>query len=103
LDEEFSRPLEGLHTMTTVLLPSPAISGRLDGWRTNGLADGDVDSLGDYQKFSSVAEQGCASQALADAMLQESLPSFGGWARTMPRDHTGVLEQSFEHCFGSPV
>jgi len=48
LDEEFSRPLEGLHTMTTVLLPSPAIRGYLDGWRANGLAAGDVDALGDY-------------------------------------------------------
>jgi hypothetical protein len=71
LDEELSRPLEGLHTVAIVLLTSPAVSGRLNGRRANRLADGDVDSLGDYQKLSSVAEQGRASQALAQAMLQE--------------------------------
>src|SRR5712692_10202043 len=84
--------------MATVLHTSPAISGGLNGWQANGLAEGDVDSPGDYQQFSSVAEQGCASQALANAMLQESLPGFGRRARTMPRDHTGILEQSLEHC-----
>jgi hypothetical protein len=40
---------------------------------------------------------------LADAMLQESLTGFGSRARTMPRDYMGVLEQSLERYFGSPV
>src|ERR1035437_1444858 len=77
LDKEFPRPLTGLPTMAITLLPSPAIRRRLDGWPANRLAAGDVDPLGDHQKFASVAEQGCASQALADAMLQESFPGFG--------------------------
>lgn len=84
--------------MATVLLTSPTISGYLNGWQANRLAAGDVDSFGNYQEFASVAEQGCAGQALADAMLQESLTGFSGWARTMPRDHAGVLKQSLEHC-----
>src|ERR1039458_2901928 len=33
LDQEFPRPLEGLHTMAMVPLTSPAIRRRLDGWR----------------------------------------------------------------------
>ena len=85
--------------MTITLLTSPAIR-RLNGWRANRLAAGDVNPLGDRQKFASVPQQGRASQALAGAMLQESLPSFGSRARTMPRDCTGILEQSLEHCFG---
>jgi hypothetical protein len=97
LDEEFSRPLELLHSVAIVLLTRPAISGRLNGRRTNCLALGDVDSLGDYQEFSSVAEQGCASQALVRAMLQELFSGFSKRARTMPRDYTGILEQSLEH------
>ena len=80
-----------------MLLTRPAISGRLNGRRTNCLALGDVDSLGDYQEFSSVAEQGCASQALVRAMLQELFSGFSKRARTMPRDYTGILEQSLEH------
>jgi hypothetical protein len=55
LDEEFSRPLEVLHTVAAVLLTRPAISGCLNFWRANSLADSDVDSSGDYQKLSSVA------------------------------------------------
>jgi hypothetical protein len=55
LDKEFPRPLEGLHTMAMVLLTSPAIRRRLDGWRADRLAAGDVDPLGDHQKFASVA------------------------------------------------
>jgi hypothetical protein len=86
-----------------MLLTGPAISGRLNGWQANRLAAGDVDPLGDHQKFASVAKQGCAGQALDDAMLQESLPGFGGSARTMSLDYTGVLEQSLEHGFRSPV
>src|ERR1022692_1707570 len=37
LDKEFPRPLEGLHTMAMVLLTSPAIRRRLDGWRDDRL------------------------------------------------------------------
>jgi hypothetical protein len=81
-----------------MLLTGPAISGRLNGLRTNCLDEGNVDSLSDYQEFSSVAEQGCASQALVCAVLQEMLSGFSKRARTMPRDYTGVLEQSLEHC-----
>src|ERR1039458_8991774 len=55
LDKEFPRPLEGLHTMAMVPLTSPAIRRRLDGWRVDRLAAGDVDPLGDHQKFASVA------------------------------------------------
>jgi hypothetical protein len=84
--------------MAIMLLPIPAIGSRLDSSQANRLADGDVDSLGDYQKFASVTQQSCASQALTDAMRQESFPGFDGWAGTMPRDHAGILEQSFEHC-----
>jgi hypothetical protein len=40
--------------MAMVLLTSPAIR-RLDGWRADRLAAGDVDPLGDHQKFASVA------------------------------------------------
>src|ERR1022692_5225010 len=43
--------------------------------------------------------QGCASQALADAMRKKSFPGFDGRAATMPRDHAGILEQSLERCF----
>src|ERR1022692_2494737 len=47
LDKEFPRPLEeGLHTMAMVPLTSPAIRRRLDGWRVDRLAAGDVDPLG---------------------------------------------------------
>jgi hypothetical protein len=83
--------------MANALLTSPAISGRLNAVHANSRIAGEIDSLGDYQQFSSVAEQGCAGQALADAMLQESLSGFGEWARTMPRYHTWILEQSLEH------
>jgi hypothetical protein len=55
LDEEFSRPLEDFHTSAAMLPTSPTISCRLNDWRANRLANGDVDSLGDYQKFPSVA------------------------------------------------
>ena len=97
LDEEFSRPLEGLHTVAIMLLTGPSVSGRLNGRRADH-PEGDVDSLSDHQKFSGVAEQTCAGQALADAMLKESFSGFGRRARTMPRDYTGILEQSLEHC-----
>src|ERR1035438_5470724 len=40
LDKEFPRPLEGLHTMAMVLLTSPAIRRRLDGWRADRLPPG---------------------------------------------------------------
>lgn len=49
------------------------------------------------RSLSSVAEQGCASQALVRAMLQELFSGFSKRARTMPRDYTGILEQSLEH------
>jgi hypothetical protein len=55
LDEEFSRPLKDFHTSAPVLLMSPAIGDRLDGWQANSLANGDVDSLSNYQEFPSVA------------------------------------------------
>ena len=84
--------------MTIMLLTSPAIRRHLDGWRANRLAAGDVDPLGDHQKFASVTQQGCASQALADAMGQEPFPGFDARAGAMPRDHAGILEQSLEHC-----
>jgi hypothetical protein len=77
LDKEYSRPLEDSHTSAAMLLVSPAISGRLDDWGANSLADGDVDSLGDHQKLPSVAHHGRASQALANAMVQEPLSGFG--------------------------
>jgi hypothetical protein len=41
--------------MAMVPLTSPAIRRRLDGWRADRLAAGDVDPLGDHQKFASVA------------------------------------------------
>jgi hypothetical protein len=52
-----------------MLLTSPAIGGRLDDGCANRLVHGDVDSLGDHQKFASVPPQRRASQALADAMI----------------------------------
>src|SRR5258705_12727067 len=55
LDKEFSRPLESLHPVAVVLLTSPAISGRLNDWRANCFANGNVDSLGDHEKLPSVA------------------------------------------------
>src|ERR1039457_3781690 len=54
LDQAFAQPLEGLHTMAMVPLTSPAIR-RLEAWRADRLAAGDVDPLGDHQKFASVA------------------------------------------------
>src|ERR1017187_6304144 len=67
LDKEFPRPLEGWPRWAMFLLPSPPIRRRLDGGRADRLAAGDVDPLGDHQKFASVAEQRCATQALAGA------------------------------------
>ena len=89
--------------MAAVLFTCPMVSRRLDRWQANRLTAGDVDPLGDYQKFSGVAEQRCASQALAGAVVQEKLAGFYGCVGTMPRDHARVLEQSLEHDFGSPV
>src|ERR1022692_5066358 len=66
LDQEFPRPLEGLHTMAMVLLTSPAIR-RLDGWRADRLPPGGVDPLGGPPKVPSGGEQGCASPTFADA------------------------------------
>src|ERR1039458_8541100 len=99
LDKEFPRPLEGLHTMAMVLLTSPAIRRRLDGWRADRLVAGGCDPLRDPQTSPRVAWESCASQALADAMRKESFPGFDGRGATMPRDHAGILEQSLEHCF----
>src|ERR1019366_7775665 len=65
LDKEFPRPLEGLHTMAIVLLTSPAIRRRLDGWRANRLAAGGVGSLGGHPKVASVGEQNWGRQTLA--------------------------------------
>src|ERR1039458_1926288 len=55
LDQEFPRPLEGLHTMALVLLTRQAVPRGLEGGRADRLAAGDVDPLGDHQKFASVA------------------------------------------------
>jgi hypothetical protein len=56
-----------MHTMAIMLLTGPAISGRFNGWQGNRLAAGDVDPLGDHQKFASVAKQGCAANEHAPA------------------------------------
>jgi len=42
--------------MANMLLTIPAISSRLNSWQSNRLPDGEVDSLADYQKFSSLAQ-----------------------------------------------
>jgi hypothetical protein len=81
-----------LHAVAMVLLPSPAISGRLDDWRANGLAPGDIDSFCDYQNFPRLAQQSRASHALGGAMAQESFSGFRKWTGTMPSEDAGILE-----------
>jgi hypothetical protein len=92
LDKEFSRPAEALHALALALLMSPPLGGRLDDWRANRLANVDVDSLGDYQKFPGVAKQGRPCQALADATVKEPFSGFGERTGTVSDDDTGIFE-----------
>ena len=77
LDKEFSRPLEALHTWRSCCSRAQRSAAASMTGDANSLANGDVDSLGDHQKLPSVAYQGRASQALADAMVQEPFSGFG--------------------------
>lgn len=76
LNEEFSRPPRAVHTLTLLLLASPAIGGSFNGRRSNRVVTRDVDSLGDNQQLLGVPLQGRASQALAGAEVQESFSGF---------------------------
>jgi len=69
VNEELSRPMKAFHASAAMLLTSSTIGGSLDDGCANRLVHGDIDSLGDHQKFASVPQQRRASQALAEAMI----------------------------------
>jgi hypothetical protein len=76
LDKQFSRPVNVFNPLTAMLLASPDIGCRLDGWQANELVNSDVDPLGDDQKLPRMAQQAGTSKTLVGAMVQKSLSVF---------------------------
>ena len=75
-----------------MLITGPAIGRPFDLLLGDGSARCDVDSVGDDENLSRIAQQRGVSHALIGAMIQKSLPGFRRWTFLVPRQHARILE-----------